>query len=120
MKKLQYRVGRKKEILRNYVKKLKDVKGIKFFEQNLEFTTPWFIDALVEQREEIMLFLKGNAIGTRLMYPPINKQVAYQVPGEHPVSNKVGTQGLWLPSSSQLTDDQINYICDKIAEFYKN
>lgn len=28
-------------------------------------------------------------------------------------------QGLWLPSATQLTDEQIAYICEKIAEFYK-
>ena len=52
------------------------------------------------------------------MYPPINKQVAYQINGYYKVSNKVGTNGLWLPSASQLSDDQIDYVCRKIVEFY--
>jgi perosamine synthetase len=52
------------------------------------------------------------------MYPPINKQEAYQRDGDHPVSELVGRQGLWLPSSSQLTDQQIETVCDAVAEFY--
>lgn len=118
MKKLQWRVNRKKEILKRYQENLKGVQQVKFFDQDLKNTTPWFIDVLVENREKLIAFLKENNIGTRLMYPPINKQKAYQVPGEHPVSNLVGEKGLWLPSASQLTNSQIDYICEKIERFY--
>ena len=111
MKKLQWRVDRKKEILKRYKDNLKDVNQIQFFEQNLEKTTPWFIDAFVEDRNGLMSHLKENNIGSRVMYPPINKQIAYNMNGEHSVSNKVGEKGLWLPSASQLTDEQIDYIC---------
>lgn len=62
--------------------------------------------------------MKENNIGTRVMYGPINKQIAYQVQGEHEVSNMIGQKGLWLPSTTQLTDDEIKYICSKIVEFY--
>ncbi len=120
MKKLDWRIKRKKDIYRAYVKLLEEIEQIKFFEQDLKLTTPWFIDCLVEKRIELMSFLKQNGIGTRLMYPPINKQKAYQIPGEHPVSNLVGEKGLWLPSQSSLSEQQIEYICNTIREFYKN
>ena len=119
MKKLQLRVDRKKEILKQYKFLLAEVTDIKFFNQDLNYTTPWFIDVFAERREELINFLKENGIETRIMYPPINKQIAYQVPGEHPISNKVGTHGLWLPSSSKLSDASISYICEKISTFYK-
>lgn len=118
MKKLHPRVERKKEILSLYQENLKDVKEVKFFKQDLDHTTPWFIDAFVERKDELQQYLKEKQIGTRIMYPPINKQVAYQIPGEHPVSNKVGTHGLWLPSATQLTDEQINFITGEIIKFY--
>jgi len=118
MKKLQWRVERKKKILRMYQTLLKDVSEVSFFKQDLTITTPWFIDAFVDNREELIVFLKENNIGTRLMYPPVNRQKAYQLTGNYPVSNKVGEKGLWLPSSSQLSDMQINFICDKIKLFY--
>ena len=57
-------------------------------------------------------------MGTRIMYPPINKQVAYNIPGEHQVTNIVGEKGLWLPSACQLTDKQIGYICEQIKSYY--
>jgi perosamine synthetase len=119
MKKLSFRVERKREILKKYKFLLTDIKEITFFHQDLSCTTPWFIDVFTEKREELMDFLKSNGIGTRVMYPPINKQIAYQVTGEHPVSNKIGQHGLWLPSSSQLSDTQILFICEKIHAFFK-
>jgi len=119
MKKLQWRVDRKKEILKRYKDNLNNVSQITFFEQNLEHTTPWFIDSLVKDREGLMTHLKGNNIGSREMYPPINKQKAYNLAGEYPVSNMVGKEGLWLPSASQLTDEQIDYICLIITSYFQ-
>ena len=52
------------------------------------------------------------------MYPPINEQKAYDYPGLHPVSILAGEKGLWLPSANQLTDEEINIICEEINEFY--
>lgn len=119
MKKLPWRVERKKEIYRLYIKNLEGVNEIQFFEQDLSCTTPWFIDILAEKRDDLVKHLKENSIGSRTMYPPINKQEAYSVAGNHPISNLVGEKGLWLPSASQLTDEQITEICKKIKQFYK-
>lgn len=119
MKKLSWRVQRKKEMLCLYKKYLSDVKQMSFFDQDLSYTTPWFIDILTDDREDLMKFLKSNEIGTRVMYPPINRQEAYRVPGEHRISNLVGEKGLWLPSSCKLEDNQIEYVCDRIRYFYQ-
>jgi len=110
MEKLRWRTIRKKAILNLYKTNLSDCKNIKFFEQSLIYTTPWFIDIKAEKRDELSVFLKDNGIGTRNMYPPINKQIAYNESGEFPVSDSIGNVGLWLPSSSQLSNDEINYI----------
>ena len=118
MKKLDWRIERKKEILVKYQQALRAVGSVKFFEQDLINTTPWFIDILCERRADLQEHLKKRGIGTRVMYPPVNKQEAYKRVGDHPVSELVGQQGLWLPSSSQLTDQQIETVCDSVAEFY--
>jgi perosamine synthetase len=120
MKKLPWRVERKKEILRQYRDRLLGIDQVIFFDQDLKITTPWFIDVLVENRDELAKYMKENGIGTRTMYPPINKQIAYQFDGNHPISELVGKKGLWLPSASQLTNDQIVKITNAIIQFYKN
>ncbi len=119
MKKLPWRVERKKEIYKRYMNNLSNVNEVSLFKQDLICTTPWFIDILAINRDKLQLFLKEKGIGTRVMYPPINKQEAYRVTGEHPISNKVGENGLWLPSASQLKDEEIDYVTDAIIGFYR-
>jgi perosamine synthetase len=118
MKKLPFRIERKKEILKLYQKNLADVKEVSFFKQDLSCTSPWFIDVLVENRNELSKFMKMHGVGSRPMYPPINKQEAYNIKGNHLVSNLVGEKGLWLPSASKLLDGQINQICKIIHDYY--
>jgi len=118
MKKLPARIVRKKEIAQRFEKNLAKIKGIQLFQHDFKHTVPWFIDSLCERREELQAFLKDKKVGTRVMYPPINRQKAYQAAGEFPVSFKVGEQGLWLPSANQLTDQQVDHICHSIGEFY--
>ena len=119
MGKLDWRVKRMKEIYARYKNNLSNIEEIQFFEQDLKYTTPWFIDVKADKRDELMAFLKLNNVGSRIMYPPINKQQAYNVDGEHVVSNEIGVFGLWLPSSSKLNDEQIDFTSDKIIEFYE-
>jgi perosamine synthetase len=120
MKKLSERVARKKEIYLRYQEGLSGLEKIQLFQNDMVTTAPWFIDALVDQREPLIEFLKAKGIGTRVMYPPINRQKAYLIDGCHPVSDQVGERGLWLPSMVQLTDDQIAHICHEIKNFYNS
>jgi perosamine synthetase len=118
MKKLPGRVERKKVIWRRYADNLAGVSGIRLFNHDLERTAPWFIDSIVEDREGLIAHMRAAGIGTRVMYPPINKQIAYQTPGGNPVSNLIGVKGLWLPSAVQLTNEEIDRICKVICDFY--
>lgn len=120
MKKLSWRIERKKAIYTRYRTLLSGLEEIRFFDQDLTCTTPWFIDVLARDRDRLAARLKEEGIGSRIMYPPINRQEAYGIPGDFPVSEQVGREGLWLPSSAQLTDDQIDRICNVILRFYQN
>ena len=118
MKKLPARVERKKAIWRRYANNLERVTGIQLFGHELDYTSPWFIDSMVENREGLIAHMKAVGIGTRVMYPPINKQIAYQATGEYPICNLIDVKGLWLPSAVQLTDEEIDRICKDIKDFY--
>jgi perosamine synthetase len=120
MKKLPFRVERKKEILKIYQRLLKSIRQVHFFEQDLDNTTPWFIDCIVKDRERLQLHLKENNIGTRVMYSPITHQKAYGISGEYPIAELVGSGGLWLPSATQLSDNDIIFICNSIIDFYES
>jgi perosamine synthetase len=118
LKKLPDRVVRKKRIWELYRDQLRDIPEIKLFSHDLKHTVPWFIDSLAERREGLMHFLNEQQIGSRVMYPPINRQRAYDLPGSYPVSEEVGRTGLWLPSSNQLSDEEIGRVCGAIRKFY--
>jgi perosamine synthetase len=120
MKKLPARVKRKKEIWKRYYDNLANVDGITLFEHELIHTSPWFVDTRACQRASLIRFLKDKQIGSRVMYPPINAQRAYGLPGSYPVSENIGECGLWLPSFVQISDSIIDYVCQMISSFYNN
>lgn len=123
MKKLPERVTRKKQIYKRYFNGLKDIPQIEFIPTDLDQTSPWFIDIYVSDPQNLAAYLKECKIGSRIVYPPIHSQVIYkqQFKGEKfPITEKYALRGLWLPSASQLTNDQIDTVIDRIQKYYHN
>lgn len=117
MKKLPDRVQRKKQIYQLYVSELSNIKSLEFIPTSRE-TSPWFIDVYLEDPAALMEFLKKHQVGSRPVYPPVNHQKIYANERKYPVSQKYCYRGLWLPSSSFLTDDQILHICKLIRTYF--
>lgn len=119
LKKLPWRVARKKEMFVRYQKGL-DGLPVQFLPTDLTNTCPWFVDILVEDREGLVDFLKKAGVGTRNFYPALHLTPVYR--NEHhirmPVSEYVSEHGLWLPSSTFLTNEEIEYVCRSIHSFY--
>lgn len=119
MKKLDWRVRRKKEMGLLYEKFLSAIPEVELIPTNHNDTALWFYDILIENRTQLMDYLKSKNIGTRKFYPPLHSEPAYDYTGNFPVTEEISKKGLWLPSSSFLTNGQIEYICQEIHEFYK-
>lgn len=121
MKKLPKRILRKKKIYSMYMEQLSDAKGIEFIETDLDNITPWFNDVLLpdrKTRDKLIDHLGDLSIGTRMFYPPIHKLRAYSdLSGKFRNSISMSDRGLWLPSSSFLTDDDVTTVCDRITRF---
>jgi len=119
MKKLPWRIQRKKEIYDLYRSRLDGTPGMSFIPTNIEETSPWFIDILVKdgRREDLINYLNGKGVGSRPFYPALHAEPVYNLHLSYPVAEKISKQGLWLPSSSKLMDDQIIYICREIKSF---
>jgi len=122
MKKLAWRVQRKKEIYRHYHQLLNNIEPIRFIPTSLEDCAPWFIDIVVKgegTRESLAKYLEGKGIGTRPFYPAINTQPPYSgVEGDFSNSEHISRHGLWLPSASSLSDDDIERVCAEIHCFF--
>ena len=122
MKKLDWRVKRKKEIYRLYQDRLQGIEEVGLIATNLQDCAPWFIDILVAgqgARDNLANFLESRSIGTRPFYPAIHTQPPYShVNGDFRVSESISQRGLWLPSSSFLTDDDVERVCAEIRAFF--
>jgi perosamine synthetase len=118
MKKLPWRIRRKKEIYRRYAQGLDTVEQVELVATDLGETAPWFVDIYVDDPDELHRHLGSLNIGTRRVYPPIHSQNAYRRAGDFPVACRYADRGLWLPSSSRLTDAQVDHVCAAIAAYY--
>lgn len=112
---IDWRIERKKEIYELYRDCLNDI--VEFPETDLEQTTPWFVDILVDNRDKLAEFLKTKGIETRPFYPAIHTQPIYLRKGEGRNSEDIARRGLWLPSSLTLTDKDIKYVSSNIRLF---
>jgi perosamine synthetase len=124
IKTIDFRIQRKKKLYENYYNKLVHLNEIQFFETDLDQVTPWAIDIVLkskEIRDDLAKFLLDQGIGTRIFYPALNSQLPYSYfeSGSFPISESITERGLWLPSSIGLRDDELEYICDNIIEYFK-
>ena len=79
---------------------------------------------LSERRDELLSFLNGKGISCGMHYPiPIHLQEAYThlgcEGGSFPQSEHVAKRLLSLPMFPELTEMQIDYVCDSIHSFFE-
>ena len=121
MKKLSKRVEHKKNMFKIYRDILENVRGIEFLETDLDEIVPWFNDIFLSSnkvRDNLIEHLNNHKIGTRIIYPPIHKLKPYSNLKTNFVNtDEMSKRGLWLPSSSFLTEHDIIFISDKIKNF---
>lgn len=77
-----------------------------------------------KQRDELAKYLNENEISTGLHYPiPLHMQPCFSnlgyKKGDFPVTEQLAECGLSLPMYSELTDEQIGYVCEKIKAYFK-
>jgi dTDP-4-amino-4,6-dideoxygalactose transaminase len=77
----------------------------------------------VERRDDLAAFLRERGVDTGIHYPvPLHLQPAFSAlghkRGDFPVVERLAQQMLSLPISAFHTDEQIDYVCHCIGEFY--
>ena len=109
----------------HYREALSTVPGIKLpivKDANSEVNYVFSIQA--ENRDSLDAYLKEKGIGTSIYYPlPLHLQKCFDYmghkKGDFPVAEKLCTVALALPMFPELSDDEVAYVCDSIAAFYK-
>jgi dTDP-4-amino-4,6-dideoxygalactose transaminase len=75
-------------------------------------------------RDALMKYLNEHGVATGLHYPiPLHAQPCFRhlgyAMGDFPVTEQLSENGLSLPMYAEMTDEQINYVCDTVQNFYK-
>jgi len=83
----------------------------------------WMISILLkdsEEREKIRFHLKQNGIETRPTFHPVHLMPMYFQEGlSLPTAEILGNRGINLPSYPDLNEKDIEFISNKLKEFYK-
>ena len=79
----------------------------------------------VPKRDQLRAYLKEKGIGTEVYYPlPMHLQNCYRdlgyQKGAFPVSEQAAAEVLSLPIYAELKEEQLAYVVQSIAEFYRH
>jgi perosamine synthetase len=117
---IDWKIERKKQIYDRYYVNLNNRKNVRMIKR-LDEQVPWFVDLYADVdmqpnyvKTNIMVALDKRKIGYRDMYPPIHTQAPYRTWVSCPVSEEISRDGLWLPTHLELTDEQIDEVCECI------
>ncbi len=74
------------------------------------------------KRDALLVYLKENGIGCEVYYPvTFNNQECFRPlgykPGDFPVAEQIAREALSIPVYPELSDDQKNYIVEKLTAF---
>jgi UDP-2-acetamido-2-deoxy-ribo-hexuluronate aminotransferase len=77
-----------------------------------------------QRRDELKAHLEQNGIPTMIYYPvPLHLQKAYRQAsygeGTFPVTEQLSKEVLSLPIHTEMTEEQLSYICRNIITFYR-
>jgi len=113
----------KRDVANWYLDELKDL-PIEFqHEAKNTYHSYWMFSILVKRpeiREKLREHLKEAGIETRPTFYPIHTMPVYaQKYQKHKVAEDIALRGINLPSYPTLKKEDVNYICNKIKEFYK-
>ena len=110
---------------RLYQSLLKDLEEVSFIEEvNYSNFVPFRVPIRVKNDlERLIQHLENSGVQTRRFFYPLHKQPCFNYLGykddDFPITNKVYSEGLCLPVFPGLKEEQIEYICEKIKEFYQ-
>jgi len=118
------------KIAMRYINNLKNVDKLKLPQlTNLERNVFWQFGVVINTKSqndkiELTKYLKKNNIDTRSFFyslrnqPSLKKFIPKRVPPT-PNSEILWKQGLYLPSSHDIKNTEIDFICKKIKDFFK-
>lgn len=113
-------LARKRRIADLYRERLAAIPGVTF-QREAEWAEAvwWMVSILVEPdiRDLLMQFLAENGVETRPFFYPAHELPMYARDESYPVAERLGASGINLPSFPELTEAEIDTVCELIARF---
>lgn len=127
---LNDRVAKKQEIFATYEAGLADVPGLVMMpELDVATGNRWLstmtycVDEVGKTPEDVMELLKAQGIDSRLLWKPMHQQPLFQdapfyADEAGDVATKLFETGLCLPSSTQMTQEEQEYVIDALKKMF--
>jgi perosamine synthetase len=120
-------VARKRWIGREYTKRLQGAKGIELpVEEPWARSVYWMYGIVISEETgmdaaQLADKLVNRGIETRPFFVGMHEQPVFQSRGlfsgeKYPVAERLARQGLYLPSGTALTDEQLGYVAETVEE----
>ena len=117
---------RREQVAEWYNERLRDVEFIEtpYIHPNTTRMS-WFVYVVKilppAQRDQVKIDLEESGIPSRVYFSPIHLQSFYRekfgyIEGDFPVTEKLGKISLALPFSSVMTEEQVDFICDRLRK----
>lgn len=122
LKGLKMDIERRRSIAARYSEVLKEKPAIKAPVERANYRHAYHLYVMLcDARSELQDYLKDKGIGTALHYPlAIHQQAAYRdrIKGGNdlPVTEEIYHKVLSLPMYPELSDEQVDYICNTLKE----
>ena len=125
MKRIEEILDKRQAVAEKYNARIKQVSKVELPYVGPEVKISWFVYVVqVPNRDQVMKYLRNEGVGCRPYFQPIHlqpfyvKMFGYQK-GNFPVTEKIASSTLALPFASNLTDEQIDYVVETLAEALK-
>lgn len=122
LRKTNEAIAARARIAARYTERLADVPGLRIPGVRSDAKPVSYVyNILVPKRDELAAYLKDKGIGTSIYYPkPLHLQKCFSYlgykEGDFPVAEEVAGQILALPIFPKLTDEEVDYVCDAVAD----
>jgi perosamine synthetase len=118
LKQVPERIRKVKTIYSRYMAAEKELPFLKFIPVDVEAgEIPIYVEALCQNRDELVKYLAGEGVQTRPFYPDLNTAEYFKCVGNFPNSRKFGQQGVFLPCGPGQTVENIDRVIDILRLF---
>lgn len=131
MEKIDEFIKKKINTARLYHEQLSKIEGITLpYQEPWAKNVYWMYSILINEkilglsRDEFMLKLAQEGIGTRSFFVPMHQQPIFRKMGlflreRYPVAEDISKRGLYLPSGLNMDANKVDFVCAKIRKIKK-